>query len=44
MVRSGFPNTYLTFYKGSTEEYFRVADKPPNAPTISSALGGYWTD
>jgi hypothetical protein len=27
-VVRGFPNTYLTFYKGSTEDYFRVADQP----------------
>jgi hypothetical protein len=31
-VGSGFPNTYLTFYKGSTEEYFRVADPTAQRP------------
>jgi len=34
LVIRGFPNTYLNFYKESTEDYFRVADQPPNDERI----------
>jgi hypothetical protein len=37
VVRSGFPNTYLTFYKESTEDYFRVADNSERTNYTDSA-------